>query len=240
MRISFFKTIHAVRGPLAVLLATGLLFAWLVSGPASAEMLFQSSNLAPTETPTATPTAQATFTPTPEVTPTVVQPTEPATLSPTPTETIESTETLTATLPLTTTPELTPRSGEAAELTPTPTVDLAGMLLPLAIPTLRPVSVPSPTPAPDRLLLAATLIDRAVASLAWLWLICGSFLFFVVAGIVAGLGITGRVANRRSQPLYGGDATDSAFHPYLDTPPTNPGREPYTPQNDDNWPASLP
>ncbi len=123
--------------------------------------------------------------------------------------------------------------------TPTPTVDLAGMLLPLVIPTLRPVTVPTPTPAPDRLLVAATLIDRAVGSLAWLWLICGSFIFFVVAGIVVGLGVTGRVANRRNQPSYG-DYTDSAFHPYLDTPPTNPGRAPYTPQDDDNWPASLP
>ncbi len=42
MRRSFFKTIQTVRGPLAVLLATGLLFAWLTGGPASAEMLFQS------------------------------------------------------------------------------------------------------------------------------------------------------------------------------------------------------
>ena len=232
MQTSFSKT---VRGPLTVLLATGLLCAWLVSSPANAEMLFQSSPQSPLDTPT--PMATATIMPT--ATPAPTQPTEP-----TPTETVDA-----APLPPTLTPESTATLNAALQPpgpadptpvpTPTATVDLAGMLLPLAIPTLRPVTVPTPTPAPDRLLVAATLIDRAVGSLAWLWLICGSFIFFVVAGVVVGLGVTGRVANRRSQPSFG-DYTDSAFHPYLDTPPTNPGRTPYTPQDDDHWPASLP
>ncbi len=238
MGTSFAKTIRALRGPLTVLLLTGLLLAWLVSSPASAEMLFQSSPVLPTETPSPIPDGQATV---------VVPPTETllptATIEPTATETVEATippPTPTAEESATPEPALQP-PGPADPTpipTPTATVDLAGMLLPLTIPTLRPVTVPTPTPAPDRLLVAATLIDRAVGSLAWLWLICGSFLFFVVAGIVVGLGVTGRVSNRRSQSY---DAyTDSAFHPYLDTPPTNPGRDPYSPQDDDNWPVSLP
>lgn len=236
---------------LAVGLFTGLLLIWLVSGPAGAEELFQNS-------PFTSP--QSTVTPT--VTPTLTEPTPSPTLSPTPTLLPSDTPTAVITATLALTPTLDPalQPPGPADPTPipsaTPTVDLAGLLAPLAVPTIRPVTVPTPTPAPDRVLLAAALIDRAVSSLAWLWLLCGSFLFFVVAGVVVGLGLTGRIANRRRP--YPDDGTG-----YMDDDlfaPTNNWTAPSSsqvsgqgsgqqfdrpssrglPPDDDNWPASLP
>lgn len=274
-------------------LVTALLLIWLMGGPTSAEILFQTS---PFNSPVGTPTPTSTATPF-ATTPFATLATEPtgdntvpptATLTPsftptvTPSFTPSSTPTITGTKPLTATPSITTTLTVTATVdpalqppgpadptpipTPSPTVDLSGMLAPIAIPTARPVNVPTVTPVPDRVLLAATMFDRAVASLAWLWLICGSFIFFIVAGIVVGLGLTGRISHRRRNRGYGsggygsggfgsggfgsGDYENDPFSPTGGTLDDLSGWSAPGPSrrsdrlaqrdDDDNWPASLP
>ena len=132
----------------------------------------------PPETPTEIPTATSTGTPPaptlaapPQETPvpgsevTVLPPQETVVIA---TATVSNTSTVTpavVVLVVTNTPEV-----GAAEA--------AGQ---------RPIEYPTPTTTPDFVMAAARTFDVAVATFGWLWFLVGSLIFFVTAGIMAGL-----------------------------------------------------
>ncbi len=117
---------------------------------------------------------------------------------------------------------------EAAQ--PAPTVVIVVTSPPL--PTQRPVVYPTPTPTPDYLLLAARVIDAAMATAGWIWFLLGTLIFFAAAGIMAGLSFRQQEAHR--------------FELLEATPPEDDEEwgedeeDVGPPDTDDNWPASLP
>lgn len=80
---------------------------------------------------------------------------------------------------------------------------------------------------------AARTFDVAVATFSWLWFLVGSLIFFVTAGIVAGLFFRQSEANRYSlpDPEYWLEEEREADH-------SRTSRRSYT--DDDEWPAELP
>lgn len=138
----------------------------------------------------------------------------------TPTETFTPPPTDTATPPPTYTPTETP--------SPTPS--------PSPTSTQRPVGLTSPTAQPGGFELLEGVLTSAAAAAGWIWFIGGSFVFFVTAGIVAGL--TLRSSGRSAIPED--DFTTSPA-------PTRPTRAKSRSQSlapasdeDDHWPVSLP
>ncbi|GIV78476.1 MAG: hypothetical protein KatS3mg050_2870 [Litorilinea sp.] len=113
---------------------------------------------------------------------------------------------------------------------PAPTVVIVVTSPPL--PTQRPVVYPTPTPTPDYLLLAARVIDAAVATAGWIWFLVGTLIFFAAAGIMAGLSF-------RQQEAHRFDLLEAA--PPEDEEEWDADDEDVgPPEMDDNWPASLP
>ncbi len=62
--------------------------------------------------------------------------------------------------------------------------------------TQRPVATAAPPPAPDYLLFFANFVDSIIATAGRIWFVCGSVLFFVVAGLVVGLYFRQQEQNR--------------------------------------------
>jgi hypothetical protein len=72
---------------------------------------------------------------------------------------------------------------------------------PVSTPELqRPIVYPTPTPTADFVMAAARTFDVAVETLGWLWFLAGSLIFFVTAGIVAGLFFRQSEASRYELP----------------------------------------
>ncbi|MCC6455657.1 MAG: hypothetical protein IT328_11975 [Caldilineaceae bacterium] len=118
-----------------------------------------------------------------------------------------------------------------ALLVVTNTPDPAAALLPGG---QRPIVYPTPTPTADYVMAAARTFDVAVTTLGWLWFLVGSLVFFVTAGVVAGLFFRQSEANRYElpEPDY-----------WLEEEPQadRPRRSPASGQSaDDDWPADLP
>lgn len=197
----------ALRRPfvlLAILCATGLLWSWFSTGTAHSQPSPQDS---PLETATSTPDPALFPTETPTLVPTETP--DPA-LFPTETPPPLPTET----------PLPAPENGlpgDPAESADAPT--------PVDRPQAR---VESPT------LDAFGVIGRVVASMAsvaaWIWLLCGSLIFFVVAGIVGGLLFSQR--ERHRYDLYVVEAEDEPRYDVIEPPSSDP-------RDDDSWPASL-
>jgi hypothetical protein len=107
----------------------------------------------------------------------------------------------------------------------------AGVVLPEG---QRPIVPPTPTPTPDFVMAAARTFDIAMTTMGWLWFLVGSLVFFVTAGIVAGLFFRQSEANRFElpEPDY-----------WLEEEPQAARSRP-SPQAgqsaDDEWPADLP
>ncbi len=129
----------------------------------------------------------------------------------------------------------------AATPTMTPTLTATVTLTPTrpAVAAVRPIEYPTPTPAPDFLVLFAKIVDASIAAAGWIWFVCGSLIFFVTAGVLAGLGF-----RRQHRPRYAlVDRDDDFDDPYqtvaapAPVPSTRPARNP---ADDDYWPASLP
>lgn len=180
----------------------------------------------PSETPTFTPTSTATDTPVP-----VEAPTETPTDTPGPPPPEPSTDTPT---PLSSPPEEAPPPG--ATVTPQgtgpgtqepPTVE-AEQALATETPTPRPVAFPTPTPTPSILVLMDRSLTGLLGAAAWIWFVCGSLVFFIVAGIVAGLGFYRQERNRYR--LY-------ELTPDEETPVRSQAQ---TGEDEDIWPPSLP
>ena len=141
-----------------------------------------------------------------------------------------------------------PPGGELpTSVPPTPTATEPGVAIivvtPEPAPTQRPIITPTPTPTLDAGMLAARIVDSAIAAAGWIWFALGSLLFFTVAGILAGLSF--RQQERQRYDLVDErDAEDAFFAganlPDIDTfsPPDHPASPPPTPPDD--WPSSLP
>jgi hypothetical protein len=118
-------------------------------------------------------------------------------------------------------PEVAP--GLVITITATPTAEQAALLP--GGPTQRPVEPPTPLPRGDSRSFFAQVLDTAGATLALLWFLGGSVIFFVTAGVLAGLAFRDK-ERARYQLEAGGD--QNAF---TASPP---------PQDEDTWPESLP
>jgi hypothetical protein len=107
----------------------------------------------------------------------------------------------------------------------------AGVLLPEG---QRPIVYPTPTVTPDFVMAAARTFDVAVTTMGWLWFLVGSLVFFVTAGIVAGLFFRQSEASRYELPApdYWLEEEPSADRLHSSS---QSGAN-----ADDEWPAELP
>jgi hypothetical protein len=126
-----------------------------------------------------------------------------------------------------------PEGGLVITVTATPTPDAAA-LLPTG-PTQRPIAPPTAAPPADGRTFFAQVLDTAGATLALLWFLAGSVLFFITAGVLAGLAFRDK-ERARYELDAGGDA--AAFTPQ---PSSGPGASTSSPAGAaDDWPESLP
>jgi hypothetical protein len=95
----------------------------------------------------------------------------------------------------------------------------------------RPIELPTPTATPDYLLVAARTVDTFMLTATWIWFLAGSLVFFVVAGVLAGLSFR-QNERQRYDLLNDGLWIDDDFL----LPPPPPPRD----EDVDNWPDSLP
>lgn len=207
--------------PVGFLLAAALtlyLMVWLATGQTQAVGFRQDTSVLPgqpsvIETPVDTPTPFPEFpTEVPTEIPTEIPievPTELPTETPTDTPQPQPTDT-----PL-------PPSATPTE-TPTPS------------PTVRPIATATPTPDGTLFGVVGRAVNAAITSAAWIWLICGSLIFFVVAGTIAGLSFYHQ--NRNRFKLY--EIVPEEEINILG--PTARRRNPSLPPDEDSWPSSLP
>jgi hypothetical protein len=146
-----------------------------------------------------------------------------------------------AQLPPTETPFLTPIPTETPTLPPTPpatatpTPEVVYIVVTEA-PSATPVPPPTPLPAsptPDVLLTAAKTFDAMAAAAGWIWFLAGSLVFFVTAGIVAGL-FFWQQESRRYDLLLPED------WPGDDLPPEADLYDDLAEDEDTVWPSNLP
>jgi hypothetical protein len=109
--------------------------------------------------------------------------------------------------------------GLVITVTATPTPE------PIAGPTQRPLEPPTPGPTADRRFFFATVLDSAGTTLVLLWFLGGSVLFFVTAGVLAGLAFRDKERSRYELDPQ----QEKAFTTETPQPP-----------DDQNWPTSLP
>jgi hypothetical protein len=160
------------------------------------------------------------------------------TLTPLPTATTTPSATSTP-QPMPTSILPSPTSTEVA--TAIPAVPVAVVVTATFTPTQRPIVPPTPTPTPDRVMLMANIVDSTLAAIGWIWFMFGTLLFFIVAGVLAGLSFRQREQERydliESLEL---DLTDedAILDDLLNrsTPPLTPDEE----KAPDDWPPSLP
>jgi hypothetical protein len=93
-------------------------------------------------------------------------------------------------------------------------------------PTQRPIEPPTPGPSADGRSFFAQVLDTAGATLVLLWFLGGSVLFFVTAGVLAGLAFRDK-ERARYELDSGGD--QGAFTAQV-----------LPEQTQDDWPESLP
>lgn len=192
----------------------------------------------------ATPTPQIVPPAAETATPTLPVPSDTPTPLPPPTETplVESTATPTETPTVavvleatdTPTPIELPADDEATALpvlvveTPAGEVvtDPDSSTLLLLPPVDRPVTPPAEMLQPNFIIFFDRILAAALEASAWIWLTCGSLLFFIVAGLVAGINFY-----RQEPRRY--DLFDVEIPSRTPHPPDESAR-------DDSWPSSLP
>jgi hypothetical protein len=130
------------------------------------------------------------------------------------------TPTETATPPGTDTPS--PTSTDTPTMTPTPTDT------PTPTITQRPIESATPVMTTNAAGLLSEAVGTAVVAAGWIWFLMGTLVFFVTAGIVAGLSF--RNQERARYRLSNGEPP----------PPTSPPPPARRRQDDDHWPTSLP
>jgi hypothetical protein len=221
----------------ALLLCTnGLLGLWLSAGAAHSQPLQQIS---PMETATPDPFAFPTETPDPFAFPTNTPdpfafPTNTPDPFAFPTETPDPFAFPTETpdpfaFPTETPDPLATSTPDPFAIEEEPPSEEEGSLLGLP-PADRPIEV-APTSSPDAFGVIGSVISSMASVAAWLWFLCGSLIFFVVAGIVGGLLFSQR--ERHRYYLYRVEPEESPLLEVIE--PSKPER-----RDDDIWPASLP
>ena len=105
-------------------------------------------------------------------------------------------------------------------------------------PTQRPVEQPTPGPTVDARSFFVRVLDSAGATVALLWFLGGSVLFFITAGVLAGLSFRAKEQARFAlEPAE----TEAPYTVHSETgTPETPETPPNTSKADDNWPESLP
>jgi hypothetical protein len=112
----------------------------------------------------------------------------------------------------------------------------------------RPVEPPPLPPPLDTRSFFVRVLDSAGSTVALLWFLGGSVLFFVTAGVLAGLSFRTKERARFALEPDAGDA-DFIAQPLAGPPPTGEqsagsnktgDTQADDTQADDNWPASLP
>ena len=122
-------------------------------------------------------------------------------------------------------------AGSAPDVT-SPPDETTTLLLPLP-PVDRPIAEP-PATEPLNLALIITDVLSSMANVAvWLWFVCGSLIFFVVAGVIGGIYFSQR--ERERYDLY---TLEPDEHAHFDVEQKTERR--VRPPDDDVWPASLP
>lgn len=151
-------------------------------------------------------------------------------------------------------PLATPSPTESATPFPTQTVEPTATVSPTAdaivivvtntpeaTPGVRPIELPPPAPTPDYLLIAARAFDSVIMTATWIWFAVGSLVFFVVAGVLAGLSF--RQNERQRYDLLDAGLADAGLVEHyeflLPPPPSTQETEEVNPDGDD-WPDSLP
>lgn len=137
--------------------------------------------------------------------------------------------------PIVQTPLDTPLPTFTVETTPTPT------LVPLILTPL-----PSPEADLGYLAVISQVFQVSTATLGWLWFVVGSLIFFVTAGMFAGLGLRYRgrqgvyeMDERATTPDEDMRLEPSTNQSFSIQSPTASSPKPATPEDDDYWPASL-
>jgi hypothetical protein len=148
-----------------------------------------------------------------------------------------STETAVATLfTATPTPSDTP--------TPTATSTETTTASPTASPTAtqRPINLPTPTATVNNATFIQRVIGQSMMAAGWIWFVGGTLLFFVSAGIVAGLTFRSqehrRYQLRQERPLP--PVAANTTRPPTPPPSAKPGKPALEQEEDDHWPPSLP
>lgn len=201
--------------------------------PTPTPNVFVSSNVntpppqfqSPLGQPTPTPTTFFSELATPTFTP------DPVLLSATQTAEGALTATAQATL-FTATPTATATPLPTNTATPTPTA--TSTATPTA--TQRAIEQPTATGTPDTTTLFAQIVDASFAAAGWIWFITGSLIFFVTAGVVAGLSF--RRQERQRYRLSPSSNAPPNIQPTAPTPPLRPERP--AADEDEDWPTSLP
>ena len=108
--------------------------------------------------------------------------------------------------------------------------------LPTALIAQNPVEFPTPTPPTNFTGLFVRVVNMSITAAGWIWFLCGSLIFFVTAGVLAGVGFRRQERRRytmieQTEPTYRPNRTSSSAP--RPTPEATPGDE-------DNWPVSLP
>jgi hypothetical protein len=87
------------------------------------------------------------------------------------------------------------------------------------------------SPTLDAFGVIASVVASMAQVAAWIWFLCGSLIFFIVAGIVGGLLFSQR--ERHRYDLYLVEPEENPLLEVVDPPKTEK-------RDDDIWPASLP
>jgi hypothetical protein len=104
-----------------------------------------------------------------------------------------------------------------------------------------PESQPTPPAARDPVGFGQLVLRTAASAAVWIWFLCGSVIFFGVAGVVAALIFASR--NRRRYELFTPIPDPKALPqpnraPRPAAPSPRTGSQP--PGDEDHWPTSLP
>ncbi|MFN8491129.1 MAG: hypothetical protein U0350_26270 [Caldilineaceae bacterium] len=133
----------------------------------------------------------------------------------------------------------TPPMPTATPLPPTQVITSPALITTTVAPTAladqRPIEFPTPTPPTNFMALFGRVANMSITAAGWIWFLCGSLIFFVTAGVLVGVGFRRQEQRRytmveQNAPLNRSERTSSA--PRTATEPA--------PEDEDNWPTSLP
>jgi hypothetical protein len=105
---------------------------------------------------------------------------------------------------------------------------------PTPSPTQRSLTLPTPTALPNLPDLFSQVLSSAISTLGILWFLVGSLVFFVTAGVIAGMSF--RQSNRQRYNLYALEEVED--EEVEESEPTSPASS-QNKNDGDHWPTSL-